>query len=637
MTEIVFECYSAPSLAYGIDSLFSYAYNKGKTGLVVSSSHSSTHLIPVVNSKPLLTQATRLNWGGLQSAEYLLKLIRLKYPTFPGKLTISQMENLVKEHCYVSRDFDGELSKYLDWSGLEDRDHVIQYPYTEEVIVQKSEEELAKAAEKRKESGRRLQEQAAKMRLEKLVRKEQELDYYRDLQGKLATESKKEIKRLLDAEDMRDEAALAKTIKELDMAIRKARTKDVGGPEIEEEQEEPTFELLDVPDDQLDEAGLKQKRHQRLMKSNHDARARAKAEKEKEKARVAEEQRLDEERRENDLDGWLQERRAARAAMVQKLKDRERLKADLGNRKSLASQIRMKSIANLASDNPTKKRRRGNDDDNFGANDDDWGVYRQIATGDGSDDEEEEDLSTTLKTLEQDLLKYDPEFTTQHTLDAQTDWTKSLIHAFLRGPRPFDPSSQAEAHQLHLNVERIRVPEVIFQPSIAGLDQAGIVEIAADILTHRLHGMVNQEEVLRDIFLTGGNTLFKGFDERLRDELTAVLPAGADLRIRRAGDAVLDAWKGAAKWAAGGIGGSGASSWKMARVTREEYLEKGVDYFKVCYLGALNDVAADIFGGTRSRECFRLMEELMLGRMWGTRRCIIKSDRAITMEMSLEI
>src|SRR5277367_3951121 len=157
MTEIIFECYQAPSLAYGIDSLFSYAYNKGKTGLVVSSSHSSTHLIPVLNNKALLTQATRLNWGGSQSAEYLLKLIRLKYPTFPGKLNASQAEYLVREHCYVSRDYDAELSKYLDWTGLEDRDHVIQYPYTEEIIIQKSEEELAKAAEKRKESGRRLQ------------------------------------------------------------------------------------------------------------------------------------------------------------------------------------------------------------------------------------------------------------------------------------------------------------------------------------------------------------------------------------------------------------------------------------------------------------------------------------------------
>jgi len=179
-----------------------------------------------------------------------------------------------------------------------------------------------------------------------------------------------------------------------------------------------------------------------------------------------------------------------------------------------------------------------------------------------------------LKSLEADLLKYDPEFTDQHTLDAQTDWTKSLIHAFLRGPRPFDPASQQEAHQLHLNVERIRVPEVIFQPSIAGLDQAGIVEIAADILTHRLNGVANQEYFLKDIFLTGGNTMFQSFDERLREGLRGSLPAGAPLNIRRAKNAVLDPWRGAAKWA-------GSSAWHAAAVTREEYTEKGADYLKV--------------------------------------------------------
>lgn len=488
------------------------------------------------------------------------------------------MEYAVRDHCYLSKSYDQELSTYLDWTGLEDRDHVIQYPYTEEVVVQKSEEELARIAEKRKESGRRLQEQAAKARLEKLIRKEQELDYYRHLQKKLETESKKEIKRLLDSEDMKDEAALDRTIKELDKSIRKARTKDVGG-EVEEEVEEPDFSLLEVPDDQLDEATLKQKRHQRLMKSNHEARARAKAEKEKEKARIAEEKRVDEEKRENNLEDWLQERRNARAELVQKMKDRERLKADLGNRKSLASQMRMKNIANLASDAPTKKRRRGGDDDNFGANDDDWGVYRQIAVGEGSDDEEEEDFGVSLKTLEADLLKYDPEFTDQHTLDAQTDWTKSLVHAFLRGPRAFDHTSQQESHQIHLNVERIRVPEVIFQPAIAGLDQAGIIEIAADILNQRLGASSGapQADFLRDIFLTGGNTLFQNFDDRLREGLRANLPADAPLATRRAKDPLLDAWRGAARWA-------GGSTWKAAAISREEYLEKGAEYLKVCLL-----------------------------------------------------
>ncbi|ELR03091.1 hypothetical protein GMDG_05930 [Pseudogymnoascus destructans 20631-21] len=577
MNEILFECYGAPSVAYGVDALFSYAHNGGKTGLVVSSSHSSTHLIPVVDSRALPAQATRLNWGGSQSAEYLLKLIRLKYPGFTGRLNASQAEHMVRDHCFVAQDYVKEVGEVLDWTGLEDRDVVIQYPYTEEIIIQKSQEELARAAEKRKESGRRLQEQAAKMRLEKLVRKEQELDYYRSLQTRLATENKKESKRLLDAEDLKDENALAKTIKELDLSIRKSRQKDVGGPEIEDDAEPPNYDLLDIPDEDLDDAGIKQKRHLRLMKSNHEARARAKAEKAVEAARVAEIARLDHERREGDLEGWLEERRAARAALVKKLKERERLKADLGNRKSLASQIRMKSIAALASDTPAKKRRRGGDDDTFGADDDDWGIYRQVANeGDNSEDEEE-DLGSSLKALEAELLEHDPDFTELHTHDAQSDWSTSLIHAFLRGPRAFDAGSAKEAHQLHLNVERLRVPEVVFQPSIAGLDQAGIVEIAADILMQRLGGQVD----MRDVFLTGGATLFQGFEERLARELRGVLPVERQVRVRRAGDAVGDAWRGAGGW----VRKEGGAEWKRGRVTRGEWLEKGGDYIKEHNLG----------------------------------------------------
>jgi actin-related protein 5 len=612
MTEIIFECYGAPSLAYGIDSLFSYRHNKGKTGLVVSSSYTSTHVIPVYNSKALLGQATRLNWGGYHNAEYLLKLIRLKYPAFAGKLNVSQAEHMLRDHGYVSKDYDNELKGYLDWTGLEDRDIVIQYPYTEEVIVQKSEEELARIAERKKESGRRLQEQAAKMRLEKLMKKEQDLEYYKDLQRRITDQTKKETRRLLDSNDIKDEAHLEKIMKELEKAIKKARTKDVGG-DPEEEQEQPNFDLLDIPDDQLDEAQIKQKRQQRLLKSNHEARARAKAEKEAEKARAAEEERLDQERRQNDLESWLDEKRQRRANTLQKMKERERLKQDLGNRKSLASQIRMKSIANLASDNPTKKRRRGGDDDNFGANDDDWGVYRQIAVGDNSDDEqEEEDLHSTLKSLEQDLLRYDPDFDYEHTHEAQSDWSKSLLHAFARGPRPFDPASQAELNQIHLNVERIRVPEVVFRPSIAGVDQSGIVEIAGDILNQRLGGMPNRDDFLRDVFLTGGNTLFRNFDDRVRDGLRALLPADAPLTVRRAEDALLDAWKGAAGWA-------GSPAWKTAKISREEYQEKGAEYIKVRLTNQARPESPLTLLGTRHGQLVRVDSAVLMGA-WSQKR-----------------
>jgi actin-related protein 5 len=312
MSEILFEAYNAPAVAFGIDSLFSYRHNGGRTGLVISSSNTSTHLIPVVNRKPILQHATRLNWGRFHSAEYLLKLLRLKYPSFPGKISDPQADDMVRDHCYISQDYEAELASYLDWNGLEDRDRIIQHPYTEQVVVQKTEEELARVAEKRKESGRRLQEQAAKMRLEKLIRKEQELTYYKQLQTKIQEAvTKKETKRLLESDDFDDENQLDKKIREMEKSIRKARNKDLGEP-VEEEQEVPTFPLLEVPDDQLDEEGLKQKRQQRLMKSNYDARQRAKAEKEREKARIAEEERLDREKRETDLEGWVDERRTAR-------------------------------------------------------------------------------------------------------------------------------------------------------------------------------------------------------------------------------------------------------------------------------------------------------------------------------------
>ncbi|ETN42262.1 uncharacterized protein HMPREF1541_04203 [Cyphellophora europaea CBS 101466] len=598
MNEMIFECYMAPSLTVGVDSLFSYRYNKGNSGTIVSSSHSSTHIIPVLDQKPMFQSCARLNWGGSQAQDFLFKLIRLKYPTFTGKMTMEQMEHYIKQFCYLSKDYDQETSTFLEWSGLEqERNIVIQYPFTEQVVVEKSAEDLARIAERKKESGRRLQEQAAKMRLEKLIKKEQELEYYQQLLTDFQNApTKKEQRRILDDEELKDEAALERVVRDLDKSIKKSRNKDLGGAEEEPNLEEQLnkFPLLDVPDDQLDEDGIKEKRHQRLMKAGVEARIRAKQEKERERARVAEEERLDREHRENNLEDWVIGRRAQRDALLVKMKEQARMKADIGNRKGLASQMRMKTLANLASDGPKRKRRGGGEyDDDFGANDEDWGVYRTVATEPASDDDEpEEDSAATLRALESELLQYDDEFEEKDTLEAQNDWTKSLMHAFLRGARPFDPESQREINQIHLNVERIRVPEVVFQPGIAGVDQAGIVEIIEGIVMNRFSDPSQQRALLRDVFLTGGNTSFLSFEERLARELSAVLPTAFDLNVRKASDPILDAWRGAAGWWAS----SSAVDRQTATVTRGEYLEKGSDYIKEHDLG--NSLAPPIgFGG----------------------------------------
>ncbi|KAK7905354.1 Actin-related protein 5 [Exophiala xenobiotica] len=586
MNEMLFECYGVPSVTYGIDSLFSYRYNKGTSGLIVSSSHTSTHIIPVLDRKPQMQSCARLNWGGSQAQEFLFKLIRLKYPNFTGKMTTEQTERYIKQYCYLSNDYSAELSTYLDWSGLEEeRDIIIQYPFTEQVVVEKSAEELARIAERKKESGRRLQEQAAKMRLEKLVRKEQELEYYQQLhESYVNAPTKKEQRRILDGEELKDEAALERIVRDLDRSIKKSRNKDLGAPEEEEKLEEQLnkFPLLEVPDDQLDEDGLKEKRHQRLMKSGVEARIRAKAEKERERARVAEAERRDVEMRENQFDEWLSGRREQRDTLLSRIKEQARLKADSGNRKGIASQMRMKTLANLASDGPKRKRRGGGEyDDDFGANDEDWGVYRAVATEPASDDEEpEEDPMVALRAVESELLQYDPDFSEKDTVEAQNDWTKSTLHAFLRGARPADPESQREANQIHLNVERIRVPEVVFQPGIAGVDQAGLVEIIEGIVTGRFSDFAQQQALLKDVFLTGGNTMFTNFEERLKRELVASVPDRLTVNVRKARDPVLDAWRGAASWWSSGA----RPERDAATITQAEYMEKGSDYIKRLWL-----------------------------------------------------
>ena len=70
MTEILFESYGAPSVAYGLDSLFSFydnnhAQSSKCDGLIISSATSSTQVIPVLDGKSILTAAKKFAFASL--------------------------------------------------------------------------------------------------------------------------------------------------------------------------------------------------------------------------------------------------------------------------------------------------------------------------------------------------------------------------------------------------------------------------------------------------------------------------------------------------------------------------------------------------------------------------------------------
>lgn len=615
MNELVFEAYQVPSVNYGVDCLFSaYQNDVADDALIVSSGRASTVVIPTVAGKGILTNAKRLAWGGAQASDLLLRLVQLKYPGFPARVTPWQAQNMLEELCYVSQDYAADIKGMAmmpashklyvpsSWTPMERADVIVQFPFQDALPEQKSEEELRAQAERRKAAGDRLREQTRKMRLEKMMQKENDLKYYQQLREHKGKERKAEYLKRLENDGFDSEPALDKMIAKIEGALKRFRAKELGEDYVEDDkQDEPTFPLVDVPDADLDEEGVKEKRKQRLMKAGYDARLRAKAEKAEEKRLEEEALRRDEDERLNNPRGWSAKMRKQYDDAINRIKERKRMKEMLSDRKSLAAQQRMKNITALASDAPgsgsatptgSRKRKKGGDEDTFGANDDDWAIYREIQNAD--DSEEEEDAFTQLSTIESRLLTLDPTFGPDDTYAARLARKNRLTLTFFNGPgggeeasiaptdtlkdegeskTDTDPESIKRQHQLHLNVERIRVPEVLWQPSIAGLDQAGLDEICAHVV-HSFDADV-RSRMLRNIFCTGRHTGYRGFEQRLYTSIRAIQPSSVEVNVRAARDRRFDAWAGAAKWTT-----RQQETFRNTAISKQDYEEKGKEWFK---------------------------------------------------------
>ncbi|KAI0716103.1 actin-like ATPase domain-containing protein [Cerioporus squamosus] len=580
-SELMFEQYSVPSLAFCVDSVMSFYHNNLPSppvpfhgdGLVVSFNTASTSVIPILDGKGLMSHAKRINWGTMQATEYLLKLIQLKYPTFPSRVSPTTCNWMLQNFCEFSPDYTALLRKLKDPLNLRASERIIQFPYTLPVTEEKTEEELARIAERKKEQGRKLQELAAKSRMEKLVQKENDLAHMLTLRERREEESKREWADTLKEEGFANDAALDSAIKKLENDLKKARKKEANEEDAEEEP--PSFPLVDVPDEELDEEGLKEKKKQKLMKAGYEARERAKREKEREREeRVAEEKR-EEEERDRDLSGWASKLRKEQEAIMNRIKERNRRKAALTDRKSAASQARMKSIANLAADDRVpKKRRKAGGEDMFGADDADWAIYRKINTAAASSDEEE-DLAN-LQALEQKLLTYDPSFTQEDTHASLTSQRSALMSAF----RPqYDEGDVQGKARIHLNVERWRACEAWFSPSMAGVDSAGLGEVLQSVLSR--FPDPDKGRLVKNVFLTGGPSQFPGLSERLHATLRPILPPEMPLEIVKAADPMLDAWRGMADFAK-------TDDFKQVGVTRAEYEEWGGERIKRWWGGNWN-------------------------------------------------
>lgn len=130
--------------------------------------------------------------------------------------------------------------------------------------------------------------------------------------------------------------------------------------------------------------------------------------------------------------------------------------------------------------------------------------------------------------------------------------------------------------QLHFSVESIRAAEVLFQPSMVGIQEAGLAETIDYVL--KLFPADDQQRLVNNVFLTGGVSKLPGLIERLNKELMEMRPFESTFAVKIAKDPSLDAWNGARKFAM-------SSNFQKNQISRSDYDEMGGEYIKEYFAG----------------------------------------------------
>ncbi|GER38771.1 actin [Striga asiatica] len=114
--------------------------------------------------------------------------------------------------------------------------------------------------------------------------------------------------------------------------------------------------------------------------------------------------------------------------------------------------------------------------------------------------------------------------------------------------------------------ERFRCAEVLFRPSLVGMEASGIHEMTYNSIEKC--DVDIRKDVYGNIVLSGGSTMFPGIAERMRKEITALAPSGVEVNVVAPPERKYSAW----------IGGSilaSLSTFQQMWISKQEYDESG--------------------------------------------------------------
>lgn len=350
MSELLFECYNVPGVAYGVDSLLSYKFRNGsKDGLIVNFGFNTTHIIPVIGGKVIGEKARRLNIGGFHMINYLHRLLQLKYPVHVNAITISRIEELLHEHCTIAVDYIEELRKWANLEHYEKHVKIIQLSFT--VAAPVSSLTTEQKIEKKRELAKRLIEINARKREEKLIEDEELLQRLILIREMHFGEDKKGYKEAMKDAEINSFNELEKLINTTSVRIERTKQKIAVAESGTQTPEEKPIQVPKPPPNLS-------------------------------------------------LEAWLADIKRKRIEIVEKKQARRQRRQDLAKRRTAAAQERMRIISHLA------RKEKGTDD--FGSRDEDWDIYKAISREGGDSDSELE--NEKLIEYDEALRHHEPEF-----------------------------------------------------------------------------------------------------------------------------------------------------------------------------------------------------------------------------------
>ncbi|KAF9611799.1 hypothetical protein IFM89_035784 [Coptis chinensis] len=579
MAELLFENYGVPSVAFGVDAAFCYKYNQrlgicDKDGLALCSGFSTSHAIPFVNGEPVFEACCRTNIGGYHVTDYLKQLLSLKYPNHMPNLSWEKVEELKMEHCYIAQDYCSEVQLFQRGGNeAEQKTRCWQLPWIPPPMEERpSGEEIARKAAIKEKQGQRLRDMAALKKTNRISELETELEGLEFLLKELENVKESEVQAFLSRTGYVSKQEIESAIVRVTQSLRRSK----GEPaEVEEKTESSATEkypLINISDNMLLPEQLKEKRRQLFLKTTSEGRQRAKQKRFEEEIEREKKNQQDEEKRLENPALYLEQLRAKQRELSDKVEQRKRLKTNgsrMNGNQNLSSNVgrgerlnavqkeRMRLLTTAAFD-------RGKGEDTFGTKEEDWQLYKLMSKDNDDDDEGPDVDEAELVRVTSRLQDLDPTFVPK--LDLGSFQTVSDIPRV----RPLTK----EDFQITFGVERFRCPEILFQPNMVGVDQAGLDEMAGiSMQRFPLKGNAIEERITNSILVTGGSSRFPGIVERLEAGIRKVRPFESLIRVVRASDPVLDAWRGAAAFASSG-------QFYVQTFNRDDYFKKGEDWVR---------------------------------------------------------